>query len=522
MIRQLRKRVVFSAMISCTVVLLLIIGIINVVNYHSIVSDSDEILKILNDNNGEFPKDLTSGGLHTQIDGILGSPEAPYETRFFTMIYDGERFTDVNTDNISAVNDEKAVTLGEQALRMKRSSGFVFLQSGVYRFYEGAAEGGMRITFLDCTRTLQNYYTFMALSIAISIASLLAICVMMIIFATKIISPIAESYEKQKQFITDAGHDIKTPITIIDADREILEMDIGENEWLDDIRRQTKRLTKLTNDLIYLSRMEEGTDIKELSSFSISAVCQEEADSFSAVAMTRGLEIKSDIEDGIDINGSEEDVRKLLSILFDNAIKYANEGSEISIRVRKHGRTVTVTISNKAENMTEEQTKKMFNRFYRADSARTSGGGFGIGLAMAQAIAVSHNGKIIADLSDDKTLSISASFPTQYGSFRLITNFVEKQPKNVNNTSHNSEDSLKNSNASDSETPEEIITREDSVKANTDISGDLSEAFDPAFHKDFIDEDEASCEVTSDSSDNVSADTDEKSGEIIKDDFREN
>ena len=423
-------------MISCTVVLLLIIGVINIMNYRSIVNDADDILKVLDENGGEFPKDdNTSGGPHTPIDGILGTPEAPYETRFFTLLHNGKIFTEVRTDNISAVDDEMAIFLGEQVLKVRRESGFSFLLNGAYRYYVSNDEGGTRITFLDCTRTLQNYYTFMALSIAISAASLLAICIMMIIFATKIISPIAESYEKQKRFITDAGHDIKTPITIIDADREILEMDIGENEWLDDIKRQTKRLTKLTNDLIYLSRMEEGTDIKELSTFSISNVCHEEADSFSAVAMKRGIEIKDEIEEGIDINGSEEDVRKLLAILFDNAIKYANEGSPIGIKAARHGRTVTVTISNVAENMTEEQTKRMFDRFYRADSSRASSGGFGIGLAMAQAIVSSHNGKIYAELSEDKVLSISASFPTQYGSFRLITNFVERQPKNVNNSS---------------------------------------------------------------------------------------
>ena len=306
---------------------------------------------------------------------------------------------------------------------------------------------------------MQNYYTFLALSIAISVASLLAICIMMIIFATKIISPIAESYEKQKQFITDAGHDIKTPITIIDADREILEMDIGENEWLDDIRRQTKRLTKLTNDLIYLSRMEEGTDLKELSSFSISTICHEEADSFSAVAMKRGLEIVTDIEDKIDINGSEEDVRRLLSILFDNAIKYAKENSTIGIKTVKHGRYATVTISNVAENMTEEQTKRMFDRFYRADSSRASSGGFGIGLAMAQAIVASHNGRIYADLDDDKVLRISASFPTQYGSFRLITNLGEKSPKNVNNSSQN-----KDTSSSISKIPESADIAGDDIK----------------------------------------------------------
>lgn len=450
-------------MISCTVVLLIIIGTINIVNYHSIVSDSDDILEILNENDGEFPDD-PSNGFHTQIDGIFGSPEAPYETRFFTLLYNDGRVVDVDTTHISAINDETAVSLSSQAMKMKKSNGFVFLLNGVYRFSVDSTEEGTRITFLDCTRTIANFYTFLVLSLAISVASLLLIFIMMVIFATKIISPIAESYEKQKRFITDAGHDIKTPITIIDADREILEMDIGENEWLDDIRKQTKRLTKLTNDLIYLSRMEEGTDIKELSSFSISTVCQEEADSFSAVALKKGLEIQSEIEENIDINGSEEDVRKLLAILFDNAIKYAKEGSPISIKAAKHGRLATVTISNTAENMTEEQTKRMFDRFYRADSARATDGGFGIGLAMAQAIVLSHNGKIFAELSDDRILSISASFPTNYGSFRLITGLSEKQPKNVNNSSQNSRYSAENTAMSQNdmdEMPDAYLQKED-------------------------------------------------------------
>jgi K+-sensing histidine kinase KdpD len=179
--------------------------------------------------------------------------------------------------------------------------------------------------------------------------------------------------------------------------------------------------------------MEEGTDLKELSSFSISEVCLEEADSFSAVAMKNGLTIKTEIEEGVEINGSEEDVRKLLAILFDNAIKYAKEDTEIGARIAKHGRVATLTISNVAENMTEEQTKKMFDRFYRSDKARSSSGGFGIGLATAQAIVLSHNGRISAELSKDKVLSISASFPIQFGSFKLITNFVDKTPKNANN-----------------------------------------------------------------------------------------
>ena len=349
-------------MISATVVLLLIIGAINVLNYQSIVSDADEKLTALEKNDGEFPEFKPSGGVHTQIDNIFNYPEARYETLFFTVEDENGSFT-VNTEYNKTVDRDEAIDITRKVIPLKKDKGFygVIGTTRMYRFLVSETDAGTRFIFLDCTISIENYYRFLALSLAISAASLLMIFIMMMVFATKIISPIAESYEKQKQFITNAGHDIKTPITIIDADREILEMDIGKSEWLEDIRKQTKRLTKLTNDLIYLSRMEEGTDVKELSSFSISNVCLEEADSFSAVAVTKELEIKTDIEDGVEINGSEEDVRKLLAILFDNAIKYAKPGTEIGAKMAKHGRMATVTISNVAENMTEEQTKKMFD-----------------------------------------------------------------------------------------------------------------------------------------------------------------
>jgi signal transduction histidine kinase len=455
MIKQLKRRVVTAAMISVTLVLTLIIGAINGLNYYSIVSDIDAILIDIHRLDGQFPEEdnlstsTNDNFLQTLIKVTQFSPNESYKDSYFSMTYkDGSFGNFVHTDR------SQAEELGKKALAHDKESGFIFELTGIYRYYvdeeyipEAEDEGEedipqrlpeyTRVTFIDASMTMQYFFTFFGLSATVSVVSLLIILVMMAIFAQNIISPIAESYEKQKRFITDAGHDIKTPITIIDADREILEMDIGENEWLDDIKRQTKRLTKLTNDLIYLSRMEEGTDVKELSNFSLSDLCQEEADSFSAVAKKRDLEITSDIEESIDINGSEEDVRKLLAILFDNAIKYAKEGTDIGIKVTKHGRLATVTISNVAENMTEEHCKRMFDRFYRADSSRGSGGGFGIGLAMAQAIVLSHNGKIGAELSDNKVLSISATFPVQYGSFKLITNFADKKPKDANNSLQN-------------------------------------------------------------------------------------
>ncbi len=440
MIKQLKRKLIRASMLSVTAVLALIIAAINVLNYQSIVNDADEKLAVLNEHGGDFPEILPSGGVHTKIDDVFNYPEAKYENFFFTMMYDGSDFYDVDLEYCEMLTEAEAVNIANHTLLFKTKKGF-FGDIGttrVYRYLISEGEGGTRMTFLDCTVSIENYYRFFGLSIATAAGSILLIFVMILIFATRIISPIGESYEKQKQFITNAGHDIKTPITVIDADREILEMEIGENEWLDDIKKQTKRLAKLTSDLIYLSRMEEGTEIRELSTFSISDVCADEADSFSALAMKKNLNIVTKIEPELEINGSEGDVRKLISILLDNAIKYASEGTDITVRTARHSRFATVMISNEAENLTEEQTKRMFDRFYRADGSRSSEGGFGIGLATAQAIVLSHEGKIAADLSEGGVLTISASFPMKYGSFSLTTNFAEEIVKNVNNTLQNS------------------------------------------------------------------------------------
>lgn len=458
-------------MLSVTAVLAVIICAINVINYQSIVSDADEKLSVLNEHNGDFPEFLPSGGVHTKIDDVFNYPEAKYENFFFTMIYKDGEFFDVDTEYCEMINRDEAINIANHTLHFTTKKGFFgdFGTTRIYRYLISENEEGTRMTFLDCTVSIENYYRFFALSIATAAGSLLLIFVMMLIFATRIISPISESYEKQKQFITNAGHDIKTPITVIDADREILEMEIGESEWLDDIKKQTKRLAKLTSDLIYLSRMEEGTEIRELSTFSISGVCADEADSFSALAMRKNLRIVTDIEDDLEINGSEGDVRKLLSILLDNAIKYAKEGTEITVKTVRHSRYATVIISNVAENMTEEQTKRMFDRFYRADGSRSSEGGFGIGLATAQAIVLSHEGKISADLSHSGILSISASFPIKYGSFSLSTGFVEKIVKNANNTLQNAR--IFKDKSADNET--DILKKE--TEAIKNIGGNSSE-----------------------------------------------
>ena len=213
----------------------------------------------------------------------------------------------------------------------------------------------------------------------------------------RMIRPIAESYRKQRRFITDAGHEIKTPITIIDADLEILRMETGDNEWVQDIQTQTARLAALTNDLICLSKMEEEEVQAKRIEFPLSDAVRETAESFQTLAKTRGRTLLIHVEPMLSYVGDEKALCQLVEILIDNALKYSREGDTVHLTLERQGRFIRMAVENGVENMDKDVVDNMFDRFYRADRARASdGGGHGIGLSIAQAVVSAHRGKISA------------------------------------------------------------------------------------------------------------------------------
>ena len=223
----------------------------------------------------------------------------------------------------------------------------------------------------------------------------------------------AESYEKQKRFITDAGHEIKTPLTIIGADTDLLELDLGENEWLDDIKRQTKRLTGLTQDLIYLARMDEEQPQLQPIEFPLSDVAEELAQSFHNLAAAQSRQFTADIQPMLSFTGDEKAVRQLMSILLDNAVKYTPENGTITFTLKKDGRSIRLSVANDtAATMEKESLNRLFDRFYRTDQSRNSStGGYGLGLSIARSIVSAHKGKIQAENSGGNDLTITVTLP---------------------------------------------------------------------------------------------------------------
>ena len=222
------------------------------------------------------------------------------------------------------------------------------------------------------------------------------IFLLIVILSSRIVRPISETYDKQRRFITDAGHELKTPITIIEAGTEILELDFGENEWVNDIRQQARRLSNLTADLIFLSRMEEPEN-RTMIDFPLSDVVGETVDSFQALAVTQNKNLIRNIEPMLSLYGDEKGIRQLISILLDNALKYSSEEGAIRMSLKKQNHSIHLVVENAVDEISDETVKNMFERFYRGDPARSSNKkGYGIGLSVAKAVVEVHKGKISA------------------------------------------------------------------------------------------------------------------------------
>lgn len=394
MIRKLRRRFIAIAMASIVTVLAAVLVGINVVNYIDVQTETGEILALLQENNGSFPSS-------DDLPGTV-SPETSESSRYFTVFYyrmTGRYIVDVS--HITAVSSEQAETFAAELIEKQKRDGFV----GSYRFTTTEYADGVLYIFLDCSSELSSFRVFLWASVIIGTIGCVVIFFLIWLLSRLAFRPVAESYEKQRQFITDAGHEIKTPLTIIDANCEILEMTEGENEWTRSIRNQVKRLTEMTENLVYLSRMEENPERMQKVDFSLTDAVTETAEPFVPLAETRGKVLVIEAERGVSYCGDESSVRKAVSILLDNAVKYASEGGTIRIALKTAGQSRIISVENPAEGIAPGRHDEFFDRFYRADSSRNSStGGHGIGLSIAKAVAEAHGGKIACRSEDGKTV----------------------------------------------------------------------------------------------------------------------
>lgn len=442
MLKKLRIKFIVSAMIATTIVLAAIIGFINIKNYSDITNSAMAKIELIAENNGRFPQNKPDNGTDDPTkdppeeppkenpngengdsginktadtlglltnnpalpDDKIHSIEAPFETRYFTAILDssGTAIEFADTENI-AIDNETAKSYAESLLENSKTQGKI----SVYRYkLVNFTDGRKAYVFLDCSRDLSTFRDFLQASILISVAGLIVVFVLIIILSGAVMKPIAESYKKQKRFITDASHELKTPLTVIGASCDVLEFDSGENEWTKTIKEQVKELTSLTNKLVFLSKIDEENKKLGFSEFSLSEVCEEKLKGYFVVAKAENKELTTEIAPDLSLNGDMGMIKEMISLLMDNAIKYSDKNGKISFSLKKSGKYKKIIVENTTENIPDGNLDLLFERFYRPDSSRNSStGGHGIGLSVVKAVAELHKGNVTATKKDGNIIS---------------------------------------------------------------------------------------------------------------------
>lgn len=412
MITKLRRRFVLVATGAVFLVILLLMIVINTANFVGMDQQTDAVLSLLAENEGSFPD---SGKVQVDFSEIPEDPtldpvfdtvlsaETPYETRYFTVtIKNNGNLAEVNTGNIAAITTEKAVAIVKVLMDKDSREGYY----GNYKYLVRETDRGRLYIFLDCSQRLDSLRGFLVNSFVVSFLGVLAVFLLVLATSRQAIAPIVESYEKQKEFITNAGHELKTPLAVIDSCATVLELEHGENKWVTGIREQVFRMNSLTQSLISLARMEENGDRLQKERFCISETFLEVLKGFEAVAESHGKTLTLDIQEDIWYVGNGEALAQLGSILTDNALKYADSGSDIRISLCTQGRKVLFTTENQTQGLKSGVQKHLFDRFYRGEGGTP---GHGIGLSMAQSIVLAHNGTIDAFSEDGSRLKITVT-----------------------------------------------------------------------------------------------------------------
>jgi len=394
MIKRLRIRFTIICMTILIAVFATVIAITNYLNYKQVEVYADNILDILAVNGGNFGDSFKPSD-NPDFRPDIG-PETKYETRFFVVSFDSNDIVKmVDMQHIVSVTREEAVEMAtiaiEKNIEKNKEKGY----SDDFRYLIKRNPFETQVIFVDCSRQIGIARFFVNISVIVTLVALTGLAFLVWFLTEKTVRPIAESYEKQKKFITDAGHELRTPLTIISANAEIIEIESGENECVDVIKKQVKRMTDMTKNLVMLSKLEERYNKTEKNDINLSDVCIDVISNFNKYIERENKTLNADIKDDIIIYGNEALIRNLLNILLDNACKYSL--SEINVTLSKYKNKIIFEIKNDSSELITDDINNVFNRFYRSAEVRGSNiEGSGIGLSIAKEIVEFHKGDIKA------------------------------------------------------------------------------------------------------------------------------
>lgn len=403
MIRQLRRRFVFSAMIAITALLLAVVGLINGVNLATSSRRVEQMLTQLADAQGDYKPPEKHRKPEKADPLMLPSADDILGARFFWAKADVTGTLDqVDTQRIFAVTQEEATELAKTVLESGNDSGKI--QQFRYRVTTDET-GDQFLIFLDVAAYSNQSSTLFWGSLLAAAAGWLIMLPLVIALSRQAVGPIAQNMEKQKQFVTNAGHELKTPLAIIMANTDALELHQGESKWSKNIRAQAVRLNRLMQNLLVLAKMDESGSELAFSHFYADSLLKELLQPYLAMAEEKAVAVTQYIQPNVEVYAHRDSVTQLFSILLDNAVKYTPPGGKISVKLEAQGGKCCIQVSNTAEAPVDGKLEKLFDRFYRGDAARTQKkGGYGIGLSAAKTIVEAHKGSIQAKYEDGRMI----------------------------------------------------------------------------------------------------------------------
>ena len=408
MIEKIQRKFILTAMLAVVLVTFIIAGTINLANYIRSDSQTDYVLELISENDGSFPEygyvDIND------IDNEVITQETEHSTRYFSFkVSDDGKIFSANMMHIAMMTEDSLESCLKAVDKKDKTTGYY----DQYKYLVTSFDGYRLIVFLDCTDILQETRSLAVYSSLIMLAVCVIIFFVVTLYSKKAINPLIESIDKQKQFITNAGHELKTPVAIILANADVLEMKNGkDDEWVASIKKQAARLDTLIKNLLKMAKIDEIGSKPEFCKFSVSEMADEIANSFMVVANGNGNNIEKIIAEQIEMNGDKDSIHELFSILLDNAVKYVSPGGGITVSLGMQGKFIRLEVSNDHEYMDKVDCSKLFDRFYRSDTSRArKTGGYGIGLSMAATIVKIHNGKISAGYYDGRVHIIALLKP---------------------------------------------------------------------------------------------------------------
>lgn len=337
---------------------------------------------------------------------ILSDPDSSEvaDARYFTVFYNLDtRTLASDTSHTARISRAQAANYAKSVIADKSNKGY----ADHYRYLVHRGKNGITITFLSRAVALESFLSSAISLLAVSVIGIALMTSVLAAVSGKVVSPLVKNRQKQKEFITSASHELKTPLTVIHADAQLLESEIGENEWLSDILKQTEQMTEMTHRLVFLARAEEQNEQMVKIEFPISDIAEEVAESYQAVAQSNGRIYAAKIEHNIGYCGDEKAIRELMTALLDNAFKYGTENGEVTVSLSTVGHGVCFSVENTVDKKQAADVTYFTDRFYRSDTSDKVKG-FGIGLSVAQAVCEAHRGKLTVELVGENRIKISA------------------------------------------------------------------------------------------------------------------